>query len=78
MNKLTLELDALRVESFEIASSANPRGTVQGHDATQQVDSCGCVLPGVEQSDACSGAHTCFGTAGPGCPTNPLTSIDCG
>jgi hypothetical protein len=34
MKKLTLELDALRVESFETGDAAGPRGTVRGAAVT--------------------------------------------
>ena len=33
MKKLTLELDSLRVESFETAADARLRGTVRGNDS---------------------------------------------
>ena len=42
MQKLKLEMDDLRVESFTTAASENDRGTVDGHDATRLADSCTC------------------------------------
>jgi hypothetical protein len=51
MKKLKLEIETLRVESFETASSVHTRGTVNGHDATQVADTCDCdPIP----TDACS------------------------
>lgn len=56
MNKLTLDLAALRVESFPTADDASgPRGTVRAHDSV--IDS--------EGWDTCgeSGVYTCdYGT----------------
>jgi hypothetical protein len=51
MKKLKLNLDSLRVDSFETTRDhASPRGTVQGHDATQLADTCDCPPP----SDGCT------------------------
>jgi hypothetical protein len=33
MRKLTLQLDALRVDTFETGDPAGPLGTVRGHDS---------------------------------------------
>jgi hypothetical protein len=52
MQKLKLDLDTLRVESFETASAMDERGTVQGH-ATRLADSCGCVRPSQGCSISC-------------------------
>ncbi len=42
MRKLSLKVEELRVESFEIAAGATPRGTVYGHSNTAVVAfSCG-------------------------------------
>jgi hypothetical protein len=50
MQKLKLNLESLHVDSFETASAEPARGTVQGHDATQLADSCGCP----PQSNGCT------------------------
>jgi hypothetical protein len=45
MRKLAMKLDDLQVESFTTSSAAAQRGTVAGHDLTNQVTcgpSCGC------------------------------------
>ncbi|HEX8904800.1 MAG TPA: hypothetical protein VF771_08170 [Longimicrobiaceae bacterium] len=34
MKKLALDIDTLRVESFEVAAAAPTRGTVRAHDGT--------------------------------------------
>jgi hypothetical protein len=49
MGKLTLDLDALAVESFDTRPAGPGRGTVRGHDecpthdCTLQNDTCGCT-----------------------------------
>jgi hypothetical protein len=58
MKKLRLELDELRVESFETVAPARSRGTVRGQDATENTW-CG--------QDSCDG--TCYTDCwGLGCP----------
>lgn len=65
MSKLKLEIDALRVESFEIAAGADgPRGTVRGAQDRQFAHEAGRVTP-----DDPSWVQTClFYTCG-GCTT---------
>ena len=46
MKKLTLELDELKVESFETSVPATERGTVQGFDESWSDNS---VCPGVTE-----------------------------
>jgi hypothetical protein len=58
MKKLKLNLDSLRVDSFETAAPSVARGTVQGHDATRLADSCSCPYP----TDGCS--LYCGGSSG--------------
>jgi hypothetical protein len=50
MPKLTLDVEVLNVESFEIAGADAGRGTVRAHDATRLADSCGCPI----HTDGCS------------------------
>ena len=51
MAKLKLNLENLRVDSFETASVRDGRtGTVRAHEATALRDSCGCAPP----TDGCS------------------------
>ncbi|HVH12310.1 MAG TPA: hypothetical protein VM759_04620 [Longimicrobium sp.] len=50
MRKLKLDLNGLRVDSFQTAKTSAEHGTVRGHDATRLQDSCGCPIP----SDGCS------------------------
>ena len=51
MPKLTLNLEALDVESFETARANDAgRGTVRAHDASRRADSCGCPI----YTDGCS------------------------
>ncbi len=40
MKKLTLDLDSLRVESFDIEAPAREHGTVHAHAITEFGDSC--------------------------------------
>jgi hypothetical protein len=70
MKKLKLELDTLRVESFEAASTPVTRGTVQGHSTTPL--SIGCS----PDSIGCVGTYTCDETDGPGCGSNPWTVVE--
>lgn len=61
MKKLRLELDALRVESFE-AQAAGPdaAGTVQAHEASQPVNTCGCADTSIKIPCFCSERQTCW------------------
>jgi hypothetical protein len=74
--KLKLNLDSLRVETFVTAATADARGTVHGHDATQPAETCGCVFPSDGCSIGCTPTYTCEGTEGPGCQNNPWTVIE--
>ncbi|MDB4951075.1 MAG: hypothetical protein JWM27_3724 [Gemmatimonadetes bacterium] len=68
MKKLSLDLDALRVESFATAPAAHSRGTVQGNAYPTQscpgascLPTCGIVLsPGTV-------AHDDYSVGGPCC-----------
>lgn len=66
MQKLKLEMDDLRVESFTTAASADDRGTVEGHDATAYQDSCGCVRPSDGCTIGCATAADCTTQNNPG------------
>ena len=74
MNKLKLELECLRVESFETASVSEERGTVRGRDASRLADSCGCTAS-PRPSDGCTIG---CGTGPAACTTqnNPGTVIE--
>ena len=88
--KLRLELDALRVESFDTADARAGAGTVRGHqeDAEHEIVdepgevqpcTCGCTRDGACGSDTVCGAVTCgtncFNTCYPGC-TSPATGCN--
>lgn len=45
MNKLSLNLDALRVETFETAAPAGERGTVLGEQASIRGNTCAPSCP---------------------------------
>lgn len=48
MKKMTLDLDSLVVESFDTSSRLAGRGTIQGHDSWEPVQSVGktaCLCP---------------------------------
>lgn len=68
MRKITLDLDALAVESFETAADAAERGTVVGHGPTDNGPNCDGSI-----ADACvTGLCTfdCDPTYSPeACPT---------
>jgi hypothetical protein len=68
VKKLKLNLDLLRVDSFETAAPTRPHGTVQGY-ATRRADSCGCAI----YTDGCS--IGCPVTS-PGCDTDGDTQPD--
>jgi len=40
MNKMKLDLDALQIESFDTSEAREERGTVRGHDATEDLTFC--------------------------------------
>jgi hypothetical protein len=67
MKKLKLNLDSLRVDSFQTAAATDARGTVEGF-ATALRDTCGCPA----QSDGCS-------IPSDGCSIGcPVTGAECG
>ena len=61
MRKLRLELDALRVESFD-AERRDPagQGTVRAHEVSQLADTCGCADTSVKVPCFCSERQTCW------------------
>lgn len=76
MRKLTLTLDALQVETFQVTARPDEsRGTVRGHDDTYAVSPCnytgdGCTnfdCSGYCNSNGCASMQTCPG-GGIGCP----------
>lgn len=77
--KLSLEVDALAVDSFETIPVSLDRGTVRGHDTVVGGESAECQpTPPVEYRPPC----TCFATCL--CPTNayycataPATAVSC-
>ena len=56
MKKMSLNLDQLTVESFEIANARQMRGTVRGHDVCSDVctfscaGTCGILPPSAESA----------------------------
>jgi hypothetical protein len=70
MRKLTLDLDAIQVESFATSSPAPTRGTV---DARQGRETFGCTAAGQPTCDFTCDDNTC------GCPapSNYVTCISC-
>ena len=77
MRKLTLKLDALKVDTFQVTPGAEPsRGTVRGHDVSEWPWACytgsDCTVmncSGDCASNGCVTAETCAG-GGPGCPAS--------
>ena len=71
MKKIRLELDALSVESFEVAEAAEQRGTVRGHLVSDAGD-----CPDTED-DCTLPVRACYDSAG--CYTNDTWCFyDCG
>jgi hypothetical protein len=67
MRKLTLDVNALAVESFGTARDEGARGTVRGHDSldpggTGGGDSCGLTCPATCRPSC---GDTCFWTCAP-------------
>jgi hypothetical protein len=61
MKKLKLEIDALRVESFEPhARPEQGRGTVEAREVTALADTCGCADTSVKVPCFCSERQTCW------------------
>jgi hypothetical protein len=72
MAKLKLELDNLRVDTFDTGSEHRTRGTVRGHD-TWETEWC-TGYPNCGVSKRCETDNdTCFGSCGctQGCGTGP-------
>jgi hypothetical protein len=63
MKKLTLDLDALRVESYATGDTAERRGTVRAHDDTLETEFC-------TQEHACTRFCTHARTCAPSCEQN--------
>jgi hypothetical protein len=53
MKKLKLDVEILRVESFETAPTADARGTVQGHNASVLAHTCACNTISCPYSYSC-------------------------
>jgi hypothetical protein len=72
MRKLSLDLDAIQVESFSTQSAAAARGTV---DARQGRETWTCPVP---TQDTCAGTceYSCNGTCGGG-GTTGSTCVSC-
>ncbi|HSU16409.1 hypothetical protein [Longimicrobium sp.] len=58
MKKLTLELDALSVESFDTGAEAAGEGTVRGHD-TRITEWCQSTYVGCKPTIGCVSRLTC-------------------
>ncbi|HEX8246033.1 MAG TPA: hypothetical protein VF541_21135 [Longimicrobium sp.] len=61
MKKLKLQLDALEVESFEVAKQTAEGGTVRGHDSSSSAR-LGCMDGCVSCYDTCNATceYTCM------------------
>jgi hypothetical protein len=72
MKKIRLEVDALRVESFETAEEERPRGTVVANDASAD-GSCrdSFCLGGCSYYEGCSNNGTCVES----CQTGPCWCV---
>jgi len=58
MRKLTLQLDALRVDSFETGLAEHLRGTVRGHD-TRETEFCPTPFSPCKPTQACPTRLNC-------------------
>lgn len=58
MNKLSLDADALRVESFSTAARPQERGTVNAQEATHGENTCYCTS--INIGCFCSERQTCW------------------
>lgn len=67
MKKLKLELDELRVESFETARTHERRGTVQAHSGGYQTCDAGCGPTFLPEA-------SCYDT---GCPQEGSVGLSC-
>lgn len=84
--KLTLDLHALRVDSFDTLPARGPgRGTVHAHDncpthdCTLQYDTCGCTKDYETCHASCDPCATCDTSCagGPFCDCLPSGCISC-
>lgn len=75
MRKLMLDLDTLRVESFQTDAPADARGTVRGAEATFNADCQTWEAPwcGYQTVEFGSCGGGCTGTGTGGGPTNVAT-----
>jgi len=70
--KLTLNLDALQVDSFDtLSAGGRGRGTVHGRGATEDYDTCACS----KDYNTCRGSCEPCGTCDTSCAGGPL--CDC-
>ena len=65
MKKMSLNLDQLAVESFEISNDRAMKGTVRGHDVCSDVCTASCagtcgILPASAESECAAFAKTRF------------------
>lgn len=80
MRKLTLELDALEVETFDTAAPAAGHGTVKGHAGSRWGDTCwntwcpAFTCPECASPDETLNQWTCGGT----CAETCADSCTCG
>ena len=86
MKKLKLELDALEVESFEVARTGPPTGTVHGHNTATQCNTspdrtcAGYLTCDFNSCDGlCSAANYCtdFGTCDATCNYTQTCETEC-
>lgn len=64
MKKLTLDLDALRVESFDTDRARDERGTVRGNAVT------------LDENPTCDGGNTCWDSCDGVCGTYYCVTLD--
>jgi hypothetical protein len=78
--KLMLNLDTLQVESFDtLPEGGRGRGTVHGHDATNEYDSCACTKEYDTCHVSCDPCATCDTSCagGPFCDCLPSGCPSC-
>lgn len=73
MRKLTLDVDKLKVDSFETVDEQRTRGTVRGHDTVETEWCTGYPDCGVSRPECQTPRDTCYGSCGctNGCGTGP-------
>lgn len=59
MKKLNLNLDELKIESFEITKSKQAKGTVNGFLTTYETKYITCVGPICQETDQITCAYVC-------------------